>query len=433
HEFIAQGRPLPKRDIVDTCFHASRAAGPCTATRTALPTVWEKTQLDNRRRSYSLSILIPSISTAGLTPDQLHTIVINQIDPLDKQPPHYHQNKSGASLSTFPSYKCLHRSIIPQFNKAWSDQHHFLTSTPLTINLSVIFPTMNNNQNNGPSQDPPRTPERDRAAGRHDDRMRRLDMTSPSSRRERSRGQYNPPPQPNFRIDPFDNGNNRDRDNGFQFQPPFHQVNYRQGGQLNGGFDYQVNGQQPGGYAWQNYYQNARQQGQPTAGPSRGPEERLRNRRTRQRADENEQRPNAETQTNTVHNTMAARRRAQEIAEQQQIEAEAQAAAQLQRLREQRAQQEAEAEAHTERQRAAQIEAEHRRAAQEEADNLARIAAQQRLDQQRAIEQQRRAEEQAALEAAHAAQVLFAQQQQALPPGRRVYLIVVHFIGMMKV
>ena len=39
-EIIAQGRPLPKRDIVDTYFHASRAARLSTATETPLPTTW---------------------------------------------------------------------------------------------------------------------------------------------------------------------------------------------------------------------------------------------------------------------------------------------------------------------------------------------------------------------------------------------------------
>ena len=39
-EIIAQGRPLPKRDIVDTYFHASCAARQCTATGSLLPTTW---------------------------------------------------------------------------------------------------------------------------------------------------------------------------------------------------------------------------------------------------------------------------------------------------------------------------------------------------------------------------------------------------------
>ena len=38
----ARGEPLPKRDIVDTSFHASCAEGQGTATRTNLPTTWEK-------------------------------------------------------------------------------------------------------------------------------------------------------------------------------------------------------------------------------------------------------------------------------------------------------------------------------------------------------------------------------------------------------
>ena len=38
----AQGEPLPKRDIVDTSFHASCAEGQGTATGTNLPTTWEK-------------------------------------------------------------------------------------------------------------------------------------------------------------------------------------------------------------------------------------------------------------------------------------------------------------------------------------------------------------------------------------------------------
>ena len=39
---FAQGERLPKRDIVDTSFHASCAEGQGTATRTNLPTTWEK-------------------------------------------------------------------------------------------------------------------------------------------------------------------------------------------------------------------------------------------------------------------------------------------------------------------------------------------------------------------------------------------------------
>ena len=38
----ARGEPLPKRDIVDTSFHASCAEGQGTATGTNLPTTWEK-------------------------------------------------------------------------------------------------------------------------------------------------------------------------------------------------------------------------------------------------------------------------------------------------------------------------------------------------------------------------------------------------------
>ena len=41
-EIVAQGERLPKRDIVDTSFHASCAEGQGTATRTNLPTTWEK-------------------------------------------------------------------------------------------------------------------------------------------------------------------------------------------------------------------------------------------------------------------------------------------------------------------------------------------------------------------------------------------------------
>ena len=37
-EIVAQGERLPKRDIVDTYFHASGAARQSTATQTPLPT-----------------------------------------------------------------------------------------------------------------------------------------------------------------------------------------------------------------------------------------------------------------------------------------------------------------------------------------------------------------------------------------------------------
>ncbi|RDX40559.1 hypothetical protein OH76DRAFT_1420455 [Lentinus brumalis] len=202
HEFIAQGRPLPKRDIVDTCFHASRAAGPCTATRTALPTVWEKTQLDNRRRSYSLSIahhrhnqidsldkhsrsysrsiLIPSISNRPTNSPSIARYHYNCIDsfyqwapssieptlsskqircflehfPLIQVPPPLHsppiqQSLVGSAPLPYIHTFCLLTVFRPQYP---SLPHHLY---PLTINLSIIFPTMNDNQNNGPSQDPP--------------------------------------------------------------------------------------------------------------------------------------------------------------------------------------------------------------------------------------------------------------------------------------
>ena len=41
---IAQGGALPKCDIVDTTFHASRAPGPCTATQSARPTLRGKSR-----------------------------------------------------------------------------------------------------------------------------------------------------------------------------------------------------------------------------------------------------------------------------------------------------------------------------------------------------------------------------------------------------
>ena len=39
---IVQGEPLPKRDIVDTTFHASCVPGPRVLLETVLPTTWEK-------------------------------------------------------------------------------------------------------------------------------------------------------------------------------------------------------------------------------------------------------------------------------------------------------------------------------------------------------------------------------------------------------
>ena len=39
---IAQGSALPKRDIVDTTFHASCVPGPRVLLETVLPTTWEK-------------------------------------------------------------------------------------------------------------------------------------------------------------------------------------------------------------------------------------------------------------------------------------------------------------------------------------------------------------------------------------------------------
>ena len=43
-EMLAQGRALPKRDIVDTCFHASPAAGHGASAQTPFPTLWGKTR-----------------------------------------------------------------------------------------------------------------------------------------------------------------------------------------------------------------------------------------------------------------------------------------------------------------------------------------------------------------------------------------------------
>ena len=42
-KIIAQGVGLPKRDIVDTIFHASRKTGQISAIESALPTMWERT------------------------------------------------------------------------------------------------------------------------------------------------------------------------------------------------------------------------------------------------------------------------------------------------------------------------------------------------------------------------------------------------------
>lgn len=291
------------------------------------------------------------------------------------------------------------------------------------------------------------TPEQDRMAGRRDDRERRQQMTSPSERRQRSHGQLRAPAQPVFQTN-----DNRDLDadhnNGFQLQPPFqYNMNYGHGEQLNGGYNYQVNWQQPG-YAWNNPARE-RDHPQPIAGPSRGADpgrdswdienimartnamhaERVRN-RARGHRQNHEGEQNLGANTGSRYHEMAAERarRAQEIAEQQRIEQEAHAAAETWRRQQQRAQFEAEMEALA-------AAAAQRRAAEEEAEHLEHMAAQQLYEQRRALEEQRRAEEQAQLDAARAAQRLYEQQQRDLPPGRRDYRepITKHYLGAMNV
>ena len=53
---FAQGSALPKRDIVDTTFHASAAARPSATSRSALPTTWgESRKVKDERRKLSTS------------------------------------------------------------------------------------------------------------------------------------------------------------------------------------------------------------------------------------------------------------------------------------------------------------------------------------------------------------------------------------------
>ena len=56
-----QGELLPKRDIVDTTFHASCVPGPKVLLGTVLPTTWEKAkeqQLQIRLVTYTVWVLI---------------------------------------------------------------------------------------------------------------------------------------------------------------------------------------------------------------------------------------------------------------------------------------------------------------------------------------------------------------------------------------
>ena len=53
---FAQGSALPKRDIVDTTFHASAAARPSATFGSALPTTWgESRKVKDERRKPSKS------------------------------------------------------------------------------------------------------------------------------------------------------------------------------------------------------------------------------------------------------------------------------------------------------------------------------------------------------------------------------------------
>ena len=203
------------------------------------------------------------------------------------------------------------------------------------------------------------TPENDRSSQRDSERERRLQMTSPTDRRNRHQTEYTPPRQPDFGQPDNHRNNGLGSSTGFQLQPPF-----------------------PIGYQWNNSYSHGLygsnghvgnnpvgQSNQPLAGPSSGAaylrnqerdymadlmtnfqrrhDARVHNRRMgRNNRSEAPQPPqpinehNHEPQpSGSVYNRLATRRlqRQQEIDEQQRIEAEQHAA----RVREQEEEQEA--------------------------------------------------------------------------------------------
>lgn len=59
---FAQGSALPKRDIVDTTFHASAKARPSATSRSALPTMWER---DRRLKSLIGCKHVPLVGVRG--------------------------------------------------------------------------------------------------------------------------------------------------------------------------------------------------------------------------------------------------------------------------------------------------------------------------------------------------------------------------------
>ncbi|KAI0745102.1 hypothetical protein C8Q76DRAFT_688302 [Earliella scabrosa] len=147
-------------------------------------------------------------------------------------------------------------------------KHILSTSHPFLHFPSCIpMPTNNMNPENAnstqnPEPQSPQTPENDRSNQRSSERERRLQMTSPTDRRNRQPMEYRPPPQPEFHLDNNHGQSESDTNAGFQLQPPFH-IGHQ------GRSNYQYGWQQPNGISGM-YPLGQNNQQQPLAGPSSG-------------------------------------------------------------------------------------------------------------------------------------------------------------------
>ncbi len=73
---LAQGEPLPKREIVDTTFHASCAPRLGKHSETVLPTLWEWDRVRSRGSCETIIDCFCGL-TVGVIPWLIHVIVLS--------------------------------------------------------------------------------------------------------------------------------------------------------------------------------------------------------------------------------------------------------------------------------------------------------------------------------------------------------------------